>query len=170
MLEKEIIFSMSWTNIITFIGVIVTLGLGIYNTMQNNFITKKGKYIDTITMERIKWVEKIRIDISRFSGLTSFWVKSLRHTGDKESYELLKEIDILRVMIKLRLNPAGTYDKEIIELLDTIPALTNSIDIKEIDSKLDALTQVSQSLLKVEWERIKDESRKGNEIPTVLLP
>ncbi|SNT10961.1 VanZ like family protein [Anaerovirgula multivorans] len=104
--EKEIIFSLSWANIIAIGGVLVTLSLGIYNTLQHRLTINKTKYIDTITMERIKWLKKLRVDISRFSGLTSFWVKTLSHSDGKESHELLKEIDILRVMIKLRLNPA----------------------------------------------------------------
>lgn len=166
--EKEIIFSMSWANIIAIVGVFITLALGIYNTVQQRLTTNRIKYIDTVTMERIKWLEKLRTDISRFSGLTSFWMKSLSHSEGKESHELLKEIDILRVMIKLRLNPDGKYDKEIIKLLDIIPTLTNGVAIKEIDSKLGELTQVSQKLLKVEWERVKDESKKGNEVPTII--
>ena len=122
------------------------------------------KFIDTITSERIEWLEKLRIDISRFSGLTSFWAKSLGSADTSESIEVLKEIDVLRVMIKLRLNPEGTYDKQIIELLDKIPLLTDKTDLTEINNALDMLTKLSQKLLKEEWNRVKKESKKGREI------
>lgn len=83
------------------------------------------------------------MDLSRFSGLTIFWAKSLRNVDISESVEVLKEIDILRVMIKLRLNPEGTYDKQIIELLDKIPLLTDKTDLTEINNALDMLTKLS---------------------------
>lgn len=144
MQEKVIVFSMTWTNIIAIVGVLITLALGIYNAAVNRSITIKTKFVDTITSERIKWLEKIRMDISRFSGLTSYWIKSLSKIKNSESNEVLKEIDILRVMIKLRLNPEGTYDKQIIELLDKIPLLTDKTDLTEINNALDKLTELSQ--------------------------
>ena len=67
-------------------------------------------------------------------------------------------------MIKLRLNPEGTYDKQIIELLDKIPLLTDKTDLTEINNALDMLTKLSQKLLKEEWNRVKKESKKGREI------
>lgn len=164
MQEKEIIYNMTWTNIIALGGVLITLALTIYNSFVSRSITTKTKFVDTITSERIKWLEKLRMDISRFSGLTSFWAKSLRNVESSESIEVLKEIDILRVMIKLRLNPDGIYDKQIIELLDTIPLLTDKTDLTEINNALDMLTNLSQKLLKEEWNRVKKESKKGIEI------
>lgn len=160
MQEKVVVFSMTWTNIIA-IGALL---LGVYNAAVNRSITIKTKFVDTITSERIKWLEKLRMDISRFSGLSSFWVKSLRNVDTSESIEVLKEIDVLRVMIKLRLNPEGNYDKQIIELLDNIPLLTDKTDLTEVDNALDMLTKLSQKLLKEEWNRVKKESKKGIEI------
>ena len=162
--EQEIIYKMTWTNIIAIGGVLITLTLGIYNAVVNYSIKTKMKFIDTITSERIKWLEKLRMDISRFSGLTSFWAKSLRNVESSESIEVQKEIDVLRVMIKLRLNPEGAYDKQIIELLDKIPLLTDKTDLTEINNALDILTTLSQKLLKEEWNRVKKESKKGIEI------
>jgi hypothetical protein len=164
MQEKVIIFSMTWTNIIAIVGVLITLALGIYNAAVNRSLTIKTKFVDTITSERIEWLEKLRMDLSKFSGLTIFWAKSLRNVDTSESVEVLKEIDILRVMIKLRLNPEGTYDKQIIELLDKIPLLTDKTDLTEINNALDMLTKLSQKLLKEEWNRVKKESKKGREI------
>lgn len=163
MQEKVIIFSMTWANIIAIGGVIITLVLGIYNLVSSKSINSKNKFIDTVTVERIKWLEKLRTDISKFSGLTSFWSKSLRGTDSQESHEVLKEIDTLKVMIKLRLNPNGKYDKQIIELLDKIPSLTDKTNLLELDKELNQLTIISQKLLKEEWDRVKKESKRGKE-------
>lgn len=163
MQEKVIIFSMTWANIIAIGGVIITLLLGIYNLVSSKSINSKNKFIDTVTAERIKWLEKLRTDISKFSGLTSFWSKSLRGTDIQESHEVLKEIDTLKVMIKLRLNPDGKYDKQIIMLLDKIPLLTDKTNLLELDKELNQLTIISQKLLKEEWDRVKKESKRGKE-------
>lgn len=154
---------MTWENKIALAGVLLTFLLGFYNLIVNRTLKNRTQFVDTITAERIKWLEKIRIDISRFSGLTSFWVKNLRDASSEDSKEVLKEIDILRVMIKLRLNPKGTYDKEIMDLLDEIPQLTNQIDMSLLNKKLEQLTTLSQKLLKEEWEKVKKESKRGKE-------
>ncbi|KHF37978.1 hypothetical protein [Halalkalibacter okhensis] len=57
---------MGWENWIALGGVIVTLILGIYNLLVNKEIKNSTRFIDTITAERIKWLEKLRVDISRF--------------------------------------------------------------------------------------------------------
>ena len=165
--ETAAVFSLTWGDIIALLGVLITLVLGIINRVTISRITKQTKYIDTITIERIKWLEKLRNDISRFSGLTSFWVKSLRCLDDTQSHEVLKELDVLRVMIKLRLNPTGEFDKQIMQALDRIPLLTGKNDLTEMDGELEKLTRLSQGLLKEEWQRVKKESRKGVEVPVI---
>ena len=155
---------MNWENIIAAGAVIATLLLGLYNLYVNRRIINRTQFIDTITAERINWLEKIRLDISRFSGLTSFWVKSLQNIESEESNEVLKEIDVLRVMIKLRLNPEGKHDQEIMRLLDVVSQLTNETDLSVLNGELEKLTIHSQKLLKEEWERVKKESRRGKEI------
>lgn len=158
---------MDWKNIIALAGVLLTFLLGLYNLRANRALKNRTHFVGTITAERIKWLEKIRVDISRFSGLTSFWVKNLRDTENEESKDVLKEIDVLRVMIKLRLNPEGIHDKEIMKLLDSIPQCTNQTNLSAITSQLDQLTIHSQKLLKEEWERVKTESTKGKEIKII---
>ncbi|KHF37977.1 hypothetical protein [Halalkalibacter okhensis] len=96
--------------------------------------------------------------------MTNYWVKNIRTIDNEDSKEVLKEIDILRVMVKLRLNPEGKHDKIIMDLLDNILQLTNQTDLLELNEKLEQLTIYSQKLLKEEWERVKKESRKGKEI------
>ena len=154
---------MEWKDWITLIGIILTFGLGLFNLYQTIKLKRKTHFVDTITAERIKWLEKLRGDISRFSGLTSFWTKSLKGIDDEYSRDVLKEIDILRIMIKLRLNPNGKYDKEIITLVDDIPKITDNVDMTELNNKLDELTSASQKLLKEEWDRVRKEVQKGKE-------
>lgn len=112
---------MTWEDKITLAGILLVFLLGLYKLLAKISLEDKTHFVGTITGERIEWLEKLRVDISRFSGLTSFWVKSFKGIDDEYSRDILKEIDILRVMIKLRLNPKGKHDKEIIKLVDIIP-------------------------------------------------
>lgn len=69
----------------------------------------------------------------------------------------MKEIDRLRHVIRLRLNPAGVHDKVIERLVAEIPHYTDPSRQKD----LVRLTIATQALLKEEWEKVKQESRDG---------
>ncbi len=118
-------------------------------------------FINTVTSQRIKWIEQLRQDISRFSGLTHTWCFS-ELEGKPEEHDVLKEIDRLHHVIRLRLNPAGEHDKKIEQLLDKIPRLTHISKREELVQALNELTSTTQLLLKQEWEKVKAESKYGD--------
>lgn len=63
----------------------------------------------------------------------------------------------------IRLNPKGKCDQEIIILIDKVPTLTDQIDMTDLNDSLDYLTVISQNLLKIEWDRVRKETKKGKE-------
>lgn len=139
-------------------GVVVTLFLGIWNLFANFRSGQRNMFVNTVTSQRIKWIEQLRQDISSFSGLIYHWAMTdLQDT--KEEQQIIKEIDRLNHVIRLRLNPAGTHDKTIERLLSEIPRHTS--DQAKIKELLEQLTVTSQALLKEEWEKVKAESKQG---------
>ena len=139
-------------------GVVVTLFLGVWNAVSNHYFNKRTTFVNTVTAQRIKWIEQLRQDISTFSGLTYHWCH--RAPDDpEESRKIIQQIDCLRHVIRLRLNPAGQHDSEIERLLDVIPQHTNAPDT--IANLLEQLTKTTQNLLKDEWEKVKQESSRG---------
>jgi hypothetical protein len=142
-------------------GVIVTLILGIGNAIANYRASRRTMFINTVTSQRIKWIEQLRQDISTFSGLTHTWCFS-ELEGKPQEYELLKEIDRLRHVIRLRLNPAGEHDKKIEQLIEEIPTLTEISKRQELKRALNELTSTAQLLIKEEWEKVKEESKRGD--------
>ena len=141
-------------------GVVVTLLLGIWNAVVNHRINKRTTFVNTVTSQRIKWIEQLRQDIGAFCGLIYHW----SHTdieGKPEEGEVLKEFDRLRHVIRLRLNPQGQHDKTIEALIDEIPRLTASERQKELVNALERMTRATQALLKEEWEKVKRESELG---------
>ena len=58
------------------IGVVVTLVLGVWNLIQTQQVMKKTSFINTVTSQRILWIEQLRQDVSKFCGLTHTWCMS----------------------------------------------------------------------------------------------
>ena len=141
-------------------GVAVTLVLGIWNALVNHRVNKRTTFVNTVTSQRIKWIEQLRQDVGAFCGLTYHWA----HTdvvGKPDEGEMLKEIDRLRHVIRLRLNPEGEHDRTIEALIEEIPRLTAPENQAKLIAALERMTRTTQLLLKEEWEKVKSESEHG---------
>jgi hypothetical protein len=143
------------------VGIALTFGLGVWNLIINYRATRKTSFINTVTSQRIKWLEQIRQDIAALAGLTHTWFYSGLAGTDKE-HDVLKEIDRLRHVIQLRLNPDGTLDRKIQAIIREIPNLTDATKQRELDQALQELIKLSQEMLKEEWEKVKLEAEHGN--------
>ena len=140
---------------------LVTLVLGIWNAVANYRSSRRTTFINTVTSQRIKWIEQLTQDVATFNGLTHTWCFSALK-GKLEEPEILKEIDRLRHVIRLRLNPAGAHDRRIEKLVGEIPNLTHASQRANLVKALDELIRTTQLLLKEEWEKVKLESRHGD--------
>jgi hypothetical protein len=82
--------------------------------------------------------------------------------GKDGELETLKEIDRLRYVIRLRLNPKDQPDFKMASLIKQIPDLTHKSQRDELLSALEALTVATQDMLKAEWDKVKAESKDGD--------
>ena len=147
------------------IGLILTFLLGVFNAFYNYRNSKKTSFINTVTAERVKWLQNVRENISNFCSLTLNW--SEETDTDKK---LSQELDKLIYLIQLQLNPDGETDKEIVSLINETKKqlyprqnIANQIKArKELNRILEKLVEVSQRMLKEEWDKVKDESKKGD--------
>ncbi len=159
-------------DIIYGLGILLTFALGGWNLLSNYRASRRTSFINTVTAQRIKWIEQLRQDISAFSGLTHTWCFS-ELEGKPEEAAILKEIDRLRHLIRLRLNPSGTHDQEIEELIQRIPQFTHVTKRGELKQTIEQITVATQKLLKEEWDKVKEESKYGdlkeNKLRTRLL-
>lgn len=144
-------------------GILATFALGIWNIAKNYRLSKKTTFINTVTNERIKWMEKLRNNISEFCGLTYNWCMATPEEQENNK-ESLEKIDRLRHLIRLQLNPNDQHDKKIENLIHEIPklAVPGRSKEEELKEKINELIEQSQCLLKLEWERVKEESRRGD--------
>lgn len=143
------------------IGLTLTFVLGVWNAIYNYRNSKKTSFINTVTAERVKWLQSVRKNISSFCGLTYNWSVSNQEgtdTGNKQ----IQEIDKLRHLIQLQLNPDDDNDKKIVELLKTAITQTHPSQTEQLKSTLDDLIKATQRMLKDEWDKVKAESKKGD--------
>lgn len=143
------------------VSIMLTFALGVWNLVVNYRNTRHTNYINTVTAQRVKWLEQIRQDISSFCGLAYTWHYS-NLAGTDQEHDILKEIDRLRHVIRLRLNPSGTHDKTIEQLIAEIPKYTDCSQRDKFQKTIEELTTTSQLLLKEEWEKVKREVEHGN--------
>jgi hypothetical protein len=145
-------------------GIVLTFLFSVGNLIFNLRSARRASFINTVTSQRVKWIEQLRQDVATYVGLTYTWSAS-RMEGKPQEFEMVKEIDRLRRVIRLRLNPLGRYDKQITALLEDIPKYTDPLSFAKLSPALDELTMTTQLLLKKEWEKVKDESEKGRLAP-----
>lgn len=159
--NKERNITVELKDIIYGFGILLTFIVGAWNLFNNYKISRKTTFINTVTAERVKWIEQLRQDISSFSGLTHTWCFS-ELEGKPDENEILKEVDRLRHVIRLRLNPEGEHDQKIEVLIQKIPKLTHISNREELQQALEDLTVTTQKLLKDEWEKVKKEAKEGD--------
>ena len=140
------------------LGIAVTLLLGLWNLWVSHRTSRRTSFVNTVTSQRIKWVEQLRQDIGAFSGLAYHW-SCTNIEGEEEKRKIIIELDRLRYVIRLRLNPKGALDAKIEKLVESISRVSEDQD--EVTKILEELTVASQALLKEEWDKVKAESEYG---------
>ena len=177
------------TDIIAFIALSISV-LTILYTRKN---LKTTKYIETITNQRIEWIEKLRNDFSKILTHVSsikYCVDLIdydRHEGNPhnpndfeehigfEDHVKEKQKELIAVernnleiynlieLCILRINEKDDY--EIIKILKKIQKNIISNSYSGITEKLIGLLKINiRTLLKNEWEKVKDETIKGGRI------
>lgn len=143
---------------VTLIGIgftFVVAVVNLYFTIRND---KQNRFINSVTSSRIQYIQDLRTSISQFCGIIYSYNLRLDGVTKLQLFEIQREADKLKYLIKLYLNPEDKYwDEKIISLIDQILELSD----KNPKDKIDELIYVTQYLLKLEWEGAKKESEKG---------
>jgi len=149
---------MATTEIITLVGIGITLLIGVFNLIVTFRNVRKTTFINAITTSRIKYIQELRGSISRFCALAYSYSNRISKLSFEQVWELHKEADTLRFLIRLYLNPEDEYwDNRIIQLIDQVVLKSD----KDPKGDIDELVKITQYLLKLEWEGAKRESEVG---------
>lgn len=132
-------------------------------------VASRNVYINSITAERSKWLEKIRSTISEFQAAVTIFnfrsdyvdaVARQKKEGnpvEQADFEALERISRLAVTIQLQLNPDGETDQNIIALVRQM-SISRFGEGRLLVRAEDLLTRHCQWLLKAEWEKVKWEA------------
>ncbi|WP_405371174.1 hypothetical protein [Nonlabens sp. Asnod2-A12] len=149
---------MTTTEIVMLIGIGLTFLIGISNLIITFRNVRKTAFINSVTASRIKYIQQLRESISRFCGLAHSYENKIYKLEYNEVWELHKEANNLRYLIRLYLNPEDDYwDSKIISLIDQILLKADQQSTEQINE----LITITQYLLKLEWEGAKKESEIG---------
>lgn len=130
------------------IGAALVFIVGIINLIVLFKNNKKSTFIGSITENRFKYIIKYRDYISAFCALAE-------NSSNLNSFEFIK----LKYDILLSLNPEyKDWDYKIINLVKDI---VNCTDDNNRKSLIEDLVIINQFMLKLEWEGVHQESKKG---------
>ena len=103
-------------------GVVTTLILGLVNLYYNLRAAKRTAFINTVTSERVKWISKVRDNVSLLCSLCDQW---MHHRTQENTPELQRQIERVKNEVRLQLNAKDPEDQDIERLLGRLPSLTS---------------------------------------------
>jgi hypothetical protein len=159
---QDIWNNLSGTGQATVVAAAIALTGVVLSVLVSALVSRRSSYISSVTVERSKWIDKLRTNIADLLGALGH--VHVQHSASQSyrntptHFDDLRRIDTLIATITLQLNPRGEVDKNMIRLLEQMPreADTSPSQFRAAER---ALILHSQFLLKEEWEKVKYESR-----------
>jgi len=167
---------------------IITASIGAITLLVNTLLgklnltsLKQRRYIDTVSKERIEWLNKIRDSFVEYTTLTSeltilvtFYDLGKMKVEDEKGQKYLDnllQLEGVKQKIYLLLNPKEVYAAKLNLLSDEVtklllkyvntPIADNSDELNNLNSNINFIQQV---ILKAEWKRIVIEIEKGKKL------
>lgn len=140
-------------------GVLVTLLLGLVNLYFSLRSTKRTSFINTVTAERVKWIAKVRENVSHLCAMCDQWVSHPDHVATPQRQ---RDIESKKTEIRLQLNPGDPEDQEIARLLERLPSWSLSLSPEQYREVKELLVEATQRMLKREWDKVKHEAAHGD--------
>lgn len=148
-------------------------GFGVFFTVfRNSKTAQKQLLVQTISEERIKWINALHDEFVDFYKNLSIYEKILSESEEGSiDAEKTKKYELLVASIykiTLMLNPSEHYMNYLIErinlLLQVKSTLGDDHDLNPYLKTLREANDLQQIILKSEWRRVKEESAKGKEL------
>ncbi|MGE7694382.1 hypothetical protein ACQKNC_09705 [Lysinibacillus sp. NPDC094177] len=167
---------------------IITASIGAITLFLNTLLgklnltsLKQRRYIDTISKERIEWLNKIRDSFVEYTTLTSeltmlvtFYDLGKMKVDDEKGQEYLDkllQLEGVKQKIYLLLNPKEVYAAKLNLLSDegtklllkcvNKPIADNGDELNNLNTNINFIQQV---ILKAEWKRIVIEIEQGKKL------
>jgi len=138
---------------IAFLGAVISVFVSAFISL---LVSRRSAYINAVTAERSKWIDKLRENIADLFGAGGA-LRIIPRLSSNEARIQREKLDRLIALITMQLNPKGRIDANMITLLALFPARAedNAADYRALEA---AFVRHSQFLLKEEWETVKREA------------
>lgn len=127
------------------------------------WVSARTRYINAVTAQRSEWIEKLRINIAKYSGTARslhYKISKGEKAAASQEYDaLILAANDLIPLIRLQLNPFGKADQNFLRIINQVALFAEKEDSSGLDKADDLLIRHAQWLLKAEWEKVKSESR-----------
>ncbi|MCY7771228.1 hypothetical protein MOB66_07055 [Bacillus haynesii] len=156
-------------------AIIALLGTGVsaYFSWKS---TNRKTLIDTISAQRIEWVNQLRdkfVEFNKLANDQSYIMFKLRKETPMVESELIEKVHNLKAAINhidLLLNPNEFYAKKLTNRLkDVVGIIFDEEEFRRKDFRdcVKDIGLIQQVILKAEWKRIKEETKRGRELTDV---
>lgn len=147
----------------------VPLGGVVGGFVAQTLIAGRNVYINSITAERSKWLDKLRINLSAYYSLSSSVAYRQRQPAPITDQDIRKQqvagryVDLEKLeerasLLRLQLNPHGDIDGRVLAIIEALQAHQDR-EGADISALRELLISHAQWLLKAEWEKVKWEAR-----------
>lgn len=143
-----------------FVGILAAIA-ATFGALASLLVSGRTVYINSVTAERSRWIEKLRGNIGKLSTALIYLHLSIKAKElDDSSKDRLqaKTVELLEAIseLGLQLNPNGLIDGNVLRIVELI---INAVeDQKRLDEAHTLLMTHSRWLLKEEWEKVKAEA------------
>ena len=124
-------------------------------------IAKRQIIASTVTLSRQAWVDKLRDALVEFLSKSTMLIGLARNQyTDQDLIHRIEEVYRLAYKIELLTNPREEDHSKLVKLTDEITSSlgkskSKDFDLKILDEKERRIVEISQKILKHEWERVK---------------
>ena len=152
------------------VGIIAAI-INVIINWKSNKASKEQRFIQTISAQRVEWINNIRDLFSEYNKtafLQAIRLHELATVQASKIEDLKVQVVSLNNHIELFLNPTEIVSKKLLEQQENITSMLIEADPNlnhdNIENSLLTLHYIQQVILKAEWKRVKEENRKGTEI------
>jgi hypothetical protein len=147
---------------------LIPLGGVVGGFVAQTLIAGRNVYINSITAERSKWLDKLRINLSAYYSLSAsitYRQRTLAAITDDDirkqqvagRYTDLEKLEERASLLRLQLNPQGDIDGNVLAIIEALQAHQDHKG-PDIPALRELVISHAQWLLKAEWEKVKWEA------------
>lgn len=133
-----------------------------------SYLINKKRLSDTVVQQKVLWQRTLKRDIAEFCALATrhyFTVKELSpELAEKQFAADVKQLNQLRVKVRLSLSPNKTIDSADLKLVRTMSRIILHFESRHYDNLHRELLRVercAQQLLYRQWKQLRQEAESG---------